>query len=209
MNKTLKSLSLTLLILLSGLLYGQSVSSDKAKQVALSHYINNIPAGQLRLKSAEIRDIDLTDYKLVNNNLDTLYYVFNVIDEDGFIIIAADQRVHPIIGVSYNGKYEKNNQPPAFVEWMEYRSKEIQYAKEYNLNSGNEISALWEQQELNSYSAEINSVSPLLKTTWNQSCFYNDKCPYDINAPNGYCSRVPAGCVAIAMAQVMKYWNHP
>ena len=49
------------------------------------------------------------------------------------------------------------------------------------------------------------AVSPLLSTTWNQTQYYNNLCPY-----NSYLGeRTVTGCVATAMAQVMKYWNHP
>ena len=49
-------------------------------------------------------------------------------------------------------------------------------------------------------------VAPLLATTWNQGCDYNADCPVDGDGP---CGHVWAGCVATAMAQVMKYWAHP
>jgi len=42
-------------------------------------------------------------------------------------------------------------------------------------------------------------VGPLLTTTWNQWPYYNDFCP----------PGTPTGCVATAMAQIMKYHNHP
>ena len=50
---------------------------------------------------------------------------------------------------------------------------------------------------------ELTSTAPLLSTTWNQSPYYNLFAPTD----NG--EQCPTGCVATAMAQVMKYWNHP
>ncbi len=49
------------------------------------------------------------------------------------------------------------------------------------------------------------SVYPLVQTTWNQSPYYNDLCPYDNNAGE----LTVTGCVATAMAQVLKYWNFP
>jgi hypothetical protein len=69
---------------------------------------------------------------------------------------------------------------------------------------------LWAQWlEPNQVLSDGRSVNPLLGTTWNQSCFYNELCPSDPNAPYGYCGHVPVGCVALAMAQVMKYWDYP
>ena len=55
------------------------------------------------------------------------------------------------------------------------------------------------------------AVNPLLTTLWDQSpdIFttgpYNALCPYD----SIYKSHTLTGCVATAMAQVMKYWNYP
>ncbi len=54
--------------------------------------------------------------------------------------------------------------------------------------------------------AGTGSVEPLLKTQWNQGCNYNTKCPEDKDGP---CNRCVAGCVSIATAQIMKYWNYP
>ncbi len=49
------------------------------------------------------------------------------------------------------------------------------------------------------------SVAPMLKTTWGQNAPYNLQCPL---APgkNVHCK---TGCVATAMAQVMKYYGYP
>lgn len=42
-------------------------------------------------------------------------------------------------------------------------------------------------------------VGPLLKTNWHQKAPYNELCP----------NKYPAGCVAIAMAQIMKFHQYP
>ena len=42
-------------------------------------------------------------------------------------------------------------------------------------------------------------VEPLIQTTWSQTSPYNDQCP----------DNMLAGCVAIAMAQVMNYHKYP
>lgn len=50
-----------------------------------------------------------------------------------------------------------------------------------------------------------NSVGPLCLTNWNQDAPYNQFCPSG-NYSNGH---MPAGCVPVAMAQVMRFWNFP
>ncbi|NLE63723.1 MAG: hypothetical protein GX612_07800, partial [Bacteroidales bacterium] len=50
------------------------------------------------------------------------------------------------------------------------------------------------------------SVSPLLgNLQWNQSPYYNDSCPYDYTEGE----LCPTGCVATAMAQIIRYWEYP
>ena len=51
------------------------------------------------------------------------------------------------------------------------------------------------------------TVGPLLQTTWSQGCGYNDRTPATSNA--GYCYNAPTGCVATAMAQVMRFHQRP
>jgi hypothetical protein len=48
------------------------------------------------------------------------------------------------------------------------------------------------------------SVGPLLTTNWTQSAPYNDDTPGDTA-----CAHTLAGCVAIAITQIMRYWSWP
>lgn len=52
------------------------------------------------------------------------------------------------------------------------------------------------------------SVDPMLETEsirWNQTGFYNEACPFDASEGRN----TLAGCVAVAMAQIMRYHKHP
>ncbi|HKC67765.1 MAG TPA: C10 family peptidase, partial [Bacteroidia bacterium] len=51
--------------------------------------------------------------------------------------------------------------------------------------------------------ASTMSVTPLVKTTWDQSPYYNAMCPGTGN------NKAVTGCVATAMAQIMRFWNYP
>lgn len=55
--------------------------------------------------------------------------------------------------------------------------------------------------------AEQLEVGPLLETAWYQSDPYNRLCPEIETETDG--KRYPTGCVATAMAQVMRYYGHP
>ncbi|HTF04330.1 MAG TPA: C10 family peptidase [Bacteroidia bacterium] len=53
----------------------------------------------------------------------------------------------------------------------------------------------------------LAQVSPLMTTTWNQTCYYNDSCP--VVGAGGSCGRAYTGCNATAMGQILKYYAYP
>ena len=57
----------------------------------------------------------------------TLYYIFNLKPE-GWIAIAADDAVFPILAYSFEGTYDENNQAPQFTAWMKQYEDQIRYA---------------------------------------------------------------------------------
>lgn len=54
----------------------------------------------------------------------------------------------------------------------------------------------------------IKNANPMITVTWDQGCFYNEKCPPDTSA-SAPCFHTFAGSGAVAMAQIMKYYNYP
>jgi len=123
------------------------------------------------------------------------YYVFNI-NEDangGFVIVAGDDAVRPVLGYSYNGNYDENNLPANFAYWMDYLQKQIAWAQEQELAQSEAV-----QQEWDGY-----AVSPLIQTRWDQGAPYNNMSPV-VNNRRSY-----TGCVATATSQIMKYHNHP
>ena len=157
-------------------------------------------------------------YELVRTQF-TGFYVFNAPD-GGFVLVAADDCVRPILGYSLTGTFRADAMPTNVRGWLEDYEAGIEAVKESmsqpksqgvkEQNSQRAEAAVAEewQQLLGGVAPEpplTTAVSPLLTTTWNQSPLYNDQCPYD----NTYGQRVVTGCVATATAQIMKYWNHP
>ncbi len=140
----------------------------------------------------------------------TDYYVFNVKDSEGFIIIAGDDRVKPILAYSTTGRYDPSNVSEGFQFTLDGFRQEIQYVREHNLRATPDITAEWksvsETGSLNRGRETRTVVGPLCQTLWNQNFPYNSQCPQDPEGSGGY---VYAGCVATAMGQVMKFWEWP
>ena len=54
----------------------------------------------------------------------------------------------------------------------------------------------------------VKSVVPMITVNWDQGCYYNEKCPPDTSSA-APCYHTLAGSGAVAMAQIMKYYNFP
>jgi PKD repeat protein len=55
---------------------------------------------------------------------------------------------------------------------------------------------------------QAKQVNPMITVTWDQGCYYNEKCPPDVSS-SAPCFHTYAGSGAVAMAQIMKYYNYP
>jgi hypothetical protein len=135
------------------------------------------------------------------------YYVFNA-GSNGFIMVSADDRVSPVPAYSEESNFNFSQMPPQVAKWFESYRSQIRDAIELDLQTSKEIEEEWANL-INGLSASAStkrgSVSPLVAAKWNQTGYYNSSCPYDAT----YSERTVTGCVATAMAQVMKYWNYP
>ena len=135
------------------------------------------------------------------------YYVFSL-QPTGFVIVSADERAEPILGYSYDNNFVVEGMPDNMRYWLDHYVKQIYAAVSNGCESSPEITEKWtllrSGQPMPTRS--ITAVSPLIQTTWSQGTYYNQMCPADANGPNGH---VLTGCVATAMAQIIRYWQWP
>jgi hypothetical protein len=142
-----------------------------------------------------------------------LYYVFNIGTRNGFVIIAGQDNIIPVLGYSFIGEYRETGHAPAYNEFMDFIKKQIIYAIDNNLQPTIEITKEWERLingEFGSQKSLLTSVGPLTETKWGQGCYYNSQCP-ECYPPNEscLCDHTAVGCVATAMGQVMRYHEYP
>lgn len=150
------------------------------------------------------------------------FYIVNF-EEGGFCIISADKRTYPVLAYSSHSKFDLNLEkyPAALVYWLadqdnhisEIRNgnvkTDINYSKYWNADAVQRIltSKLFATRNMKNYRL-IYSKGPLLSTTWGQGDGYNNSAPYK-NCSSYNNGRVPVGCVATAVGQVMKFHNYP
>jgi hypothetical protein len=147
-----------------------------------------------------------SDWTLLSTPYNTLY-VFEYNLGQGFVVIAADDHVIPIIGYSDANGWGRGELPVNVNNWLKGCDEQVRYVIDNNLESTPEIDGMWGALLDGSYETPQGAaVSPLLSTAWNQDRYYNGLCPTASNGPGGRCY---AGCVATATGQIMKYWNYP
>ena len=134
------------------------------------------------------------------------FHVFNT--SDGFVIVSADDCETPIIGYSREGRFDPNNVPIQMEGYLQDFIARIQYGIENHIEADEATAKQWEMVKttgkLND-SKSTKAVAPLLTDKWNQGCLYNSLCP----TMSGPCGHAEVGCVAVAMAQIMRYWGYP
>ncbi len=119
------------------------------------------------------------------------FYVFNADGDNGFVIVSADDRTTAILGYADTGSLDLGNLPENAAWWLQSYASQIK-----SLGSAVNLAA-----PLQTPGAEV--VAPLMTCKWDQPEPYNNQCPKD---SNGKCY---TGCVATAMAQVIRYYQWP
>lgn len=121
-----------------------------------------------------------------------LLYVVSSGDNAGYVMVAGDDVViNPVLGYSTAGEFDYDAAPDNLKWWIGEYARMIEYAAEHGM-------AVAETPKFDT------SLDPLIKTHWNQDYPYNNLCPWLSEDMQGY-----TGCVATAMAQVMKYHEWP
>ena len=183
-----------MLILSVVFLQAKSVDFQKAVSAAAKVIGENSAQGGMNVFTTSESRLTLVKSASEESN----YYVFNEADGNGFVIVSGDDVAKPILGYSDKGSFDSTNLPPGLVYWLDFLNSEIVYAVRNNFPTNLE----WENSSGFKTAANV-VVGPLLSTTWGQDAPFNNMCP-PVSSANAL-----TGCVATAMAQVMKYYEYP
>ncbi len=185
--------------------FAQAVSREMARNVAETFFNQNArnSYGQL------VHFDDITDETPFQN-----FYVFSA--DSGFVLVAADERATPILGYSKTSCFVTEEMPDNLRWWLDWYDNQIQYAIDNQLPPSEKDEKQWNDLKAGNR-GEMQTritVGPLTETLWGQKGYtngntgdridlYNQQCPDSVGV---HC--LP-GCAAIALAQVMRYWQHP
>ncbi|MDE6268425.1 MAG: C10 family peptidase [Muribaculaceae bacterium] len=165
----------------------KQIDKDTAASIAENFFNSRIigtKAGGVKAKSVSV------DKSIVNVSAEPAYYVFAPEAADGFVIVSAEENSAPIVGYSLDAKFDGEKLPDALKAYLS------DYTKVVNAISDGKI-------EYKPQTKGGEAVAPLMKVKWNQGN------PYNLYTPNFGDKQAPTGCVATAIAQVMKYYEFP
>lgn len=181
MKRLIQFQLMLVLLLVSGLatIQAKRISQWQAQQQAYSFWGKQMP---MKAK-AKSRVVSTASLSTLGNDS---YYVFNN-DAGGFVIIAGDDAVAPVLGYTSTGAFDANNLPEGLKDLLKsYEQQIAALGKNYKANT-------------TSTRAEFTGEKLLNTAKWNQGA------PFNKYTPNNYVT----GCVATAGAIVMKHHGYP
>ncbi|MBN1126393.1 MAG: C10 family peptidase [Sedimentisphaerales bacterium] len=151
---------------------------------------------------------------------DPLYYVVNL-HPSGFIVVSGDKKIEPIISFANNGSYDDNPKNPlATLVNSDLKIRMITAVQQKNSPRQNSVLSAaqkkWQTLILSAGKSEGSikreplpqvsdvRVAPLLTSQWNQASVCGSHC-YNYYTPKNYV----CGCVATALAQVLRFYEYP
>ncbi len=182
------------------------VEKETAKKLATNYFYERL---------SEKNNVKLADVKIFNDitlsdNTGPLLYIFNF-SEGGFMVVAAEDAVNPVIGYVFEGMYTNQNQPETFAGYMDYMKGQVNYYRTNQFTADQTIKETWKRYLAADFDSKplaksSKDVEPLTISRFDQGKYYNTKCPLDAGGISGH---VVTGCVATSMAQIMYYYRYP
>jgi len=194
MKLLVKTIALSL-AMIGNAAIAQEVSVDVAKNHALD-FLTNKSVSSKRVKGENAANALSLAYTSKTGKK-TCFYVFNIGEDDGFVIAGGDASAREILGYCDHGSFDWDSAPENFKWWLGQYTKQIENAE---VADGAAVRA---PQRSKAASARTE-IEPLIKTKWNQGTPFNNAIPkYNDNTV------FVTGCVATGMAQVMYYHRCP
>ena len=177
-----------LLLMIAALSWAVPIDQQQAEENVRAFFTKQSKKGARGIRGISNRQKSLVLEKV--SEVADAYYVFNIQD-GGFVIAAADDQVPAVLGYTDNGSFDADDIPDNMRGYLEGMAAEIQAIRQ-GLGTG-----------VTSNSSDRQAIAPMVTTKWRQGAPFYYQCP---TIGSSYCV---SGCVATAMAQVMKYHEWP
>lgn len=187
---TKKMLTMMAALLLSGSAIAAPVDATSAKQKAAAFLQKQAQRSNNSRRAAALRNPQLNEANAFGNAL----HVFNIGNDNGFVIVSGDDRTEEILGYVDGGNFDYNNMPENMRGWLQMYADRI--------NSLGNSQALQAPRR-----SAYTNIEPLVETNWDQRNDYNDFLFFDapemLEEASADADDVYAGCAATSMAQAL------
>lgn len=138
-----------------------------------------------------------------DNNAPAYFYVAHRGANDGYVLIAADDKLPAVLAYSPVGRFSMEKMPDNLRTWLQI------YEEEIALILSGKAEASSDALRTDGVPADVlplmdNGAFASDPIRWNQAYPWNEKEPMLPNGQHGY-----TGCVATAIAQIMRYHRWP
>lgn len=172
--------------------FAASVDEAAARRIAIEFVGRNLPGSVLKSDRSEGLT---TAFVSKGEEGENCFYVFNIGQDKGFVIVSGDSRAPAVLGYAEKGSFHYDEAPENMKWWLS------EYARQIGQISGDLVVGVREGLK----TSKESGVLPLLDDiAYNQDEPFNKFCPV---LPDG--TTAPTGCVATAVAQIMRYYGHP
>lgn len=200
----MKKIFLTLLLWLPFAVSADNVTSEQAHKIAQQFFgTATTRAGALTLKW-DGRDAQ------TRTQTEPAFYVFDN-SAGGFVIIAGDDCVEPVLGYSLEGEFVVEGMPANVRYWFDHLKGGIDHLRaKHSFVASQEVLDKWEAFRSGAVTraglTPVEGGKKLETAKWNQTGPYNLLCSEWCNFSQG---AVYTGCVATATAIIMRYHKWP
>jgi len=132
------------------------------------------------------------------------YYVVNNGQNDGFVIIAGDDRAKTVLGYADSGHFDQENMPEMVAELLNGYVEEMESYDEMGIGEIIEEVPEGITERAKTKTPTTNAIMPLVTTEWGQDEPYNCACPLMPNSTN---VRAYVGCGGVTIAQLIYYYR--
>ena len=193
--------SLLLISIFSSLFAGQ-IEAGVANSVAAFHWEIFNPG-----TTAKIVTVDALKSKSGN----VLAYVATF-SPTGFVVIASDTNIYPIVAYSFNSKFSFSDVPQnALLQIIRKDMENLAKASNLKTAQNNEAWTKYQNKDKNYFTSvsqwppkNTTKTNGWLETSWVENSSYNKFCPKDPSTG----SRSNAGSAAITLAQLINYFHY-
>ena len=107
------------------------------------------------------------------------YYVFNMGDNNGFVIVSGDDRTTPILGYSTEGHFDATRVPVNMQEMLDNYNAQLKALA--TMSDTQAEAALAVPRRATTVNTR-NSIAPMITTNWDQATPYWNHCPEFMNS---------------------------